>query len=87
MSLHQQAQNRKGCCLATPTREILWRYCVFFLWFIALISYQSSFQLFSDFFDSEIGSTTDKDSYKAIAEKAGIAAGDFLYLTDLPTGG
>ncbi|ELT94834.1 hypothetical protein CAPTEDRAFT_226906 [Capitella teleta] len=41
-------------------------------------------ELFSGFYDSEIGATTEKDSFKAIADKTGIAAGEFLYLTDMP---
>lgn len=44
------------------------------------------FQLFTDFFDTETGSKVDKESYKKIAEKTSIPAGEFLFLTDLPKG-
>ena len=45
-----------------------------------------SLQLFADFFDTTIGSKTEKDSYKKIAEKIEIAENQILFITDSPEG-
>ena len=43
-------------------------------------------QLFTDFFDTEIGAKVDADSYKAIVRKLSCNPDDVLFLTDMPKG-
>lgn len=44
------------------------------------------FQLFTDFFDTEVGAKNDADSYKCIVKKLSCNPDDVLFLTDLPKG-
>lgn len=41
-------------------------------------------ELFTDFFDTEVGAKTAAESYKSIVEKLGCSADDALFLTDIP---
>jgi methionine salvage enolase-phosphatase E1 len=44
------------------------------------------FQVFTDYFDTSIGSKTEAASYKKIIEQTKIPADEILFLTDLPEG-
>lgn len=48
--------------------------------------YIFTLQVFTDYFDTTIGGKREVESYKKIAAKIGVDAGEILFLTDTPEG-